>query len=67
LKKDITLQDSPKSRRSTIFSGYVSERDRDEGASIYDSKIFSPKNEGRYVAELAWHTERSQSLMQSKE
>ena len=68
LKKDIRFQESsPKSRRSRIFSGYVSERSRDDGASIYDSKIFSPKNEGRYIAELAWHTERSQSLMQSKE
>ena len=66
LKKDIRFQDSPKSRRSRIFSGYVSERSRDVGDSVYDSKIFSPKNEGRYIAELAWHTERSTSLMQSK-
>lgn len=58
LQKDVARQ-SKSPKKSKIFTRYI--EDPQESTSIFQSKIFSPSNEGRYVAELAWHKERSQS------
>ena len=56
MKKDIAKQEkSPK--KSKIFTSTLD--DSQDAGSVYHSKIASPKTSGRYVAELAWHKERS--------
>ena len=53
LKKDIAnFEKVPK--KSKIFEG-LNEDSVDGGNSIFTSKILSPRVQGRYVAELAWH------------